>query len=175
MLFLTSNISGPRQNVKNWSVDFVSLVWELFLPIFSFQASKLWKEIEVTDRWSFLNNSSRIEQYKLPLTLLARDNSNAFFTLLNHKFGYWFSCYFKKSKTSGKAQSSLVEGQLAQIRIQRSGCRPASFSIIMIVTPTTKRLNKEAFSTLGDDVKSKEKDMISDPDSRYSNNGVTLS
>jgi len=61
----TSNISGPRQNIKNWSVDFVPLIWELFLPIFSYIASKLWKKIEVTDR-HFLPTQALLKNFNSP-------------------------------------------------------------------------------------------------------------
>jgi len=67
---LTSNISGPRQNIKNWSVDFVPLIWGLFLPIFSFLASKLWKDIEVTDR-HFIPTQALLKNLNSPLTTLA--------------------------------------------------------------------------------------------------------
>jgi len=36
---LTSNISGPDKILKNWLVDFVPLIWGLFLLIFSFNSS----------------------------------------------------------------------------------------------------------------------------------------
>jgi len=70
MLFLTpifdlKYLMPQTKYQKNWSVDFVPLIWELFLPIFSFLASKLWEEIEVTDRQTFCINSSHIEKSKL--------------------------------------------------------------------------------------------------------------
>jgi len=77
-LQLTSNISGPSQNIKHRFVDFVPLIWGLFLPIFSFLASKLWEEIEVTDRQTFFTNSSeKIWQLTNPLDIHIKNFSNA--------------------------------------------------------------------------------------------------
>jgi len=49
-LHLWPQISQAADKIsKNWSVQFVPLIWEIFLLIFSFLAFKLWEEIEVTD------------------------------------------------------------------------------------------------------------------------------
>jgi len=75
MLFLISmydlKSQAPDKISKNWSINFVPLIWELFMPNFSFLALKLWEEIEVTA------NSSPIEKFNsllTPLALLGRNN-----------------------------------------------------------------------------------------------------
>jgi len=82
MLFLTSifDLKYLRPQIKyqkDWSADFVLTIRELFLPIFSFLALKLWEEIEATDRQTFFTNSTpllkNLNSHLTSLALLRRD------------------------------------------------------------------------------------------------------
>jgi len=83
MLFLTSifdlkYLRLQTKYQKNFSVDFLSVILGLFLPIFSFLALKVWEVIEVTNRQTdirqaFLPTQALLKNLKSSLTPLKRD------------------------------------------------------------------------------------------------------
>jgi len=114
MLFLTSifDLKYLRPQIKyqkDWSADFVLTIRELFLPIFSFLALKLWEEIEATDRQTFFTNSTpllkNLNSHLTSLALLRRDLTTISFP--NHENLLWDCSKSRQNNKSHKIEKTL--------------------------------------------------------------------